>query len=142
MGIKKFIYCKSGGDDALCITWEEEDLREFQKILNELPDGWSYELRLPNEEGKLSFFDVMLEWKREDEGNLWLLETGVFFKEADELRRTHASSFWSWDHAEALLRTHLDRIAKICSSPELTIEALKKMGTMLARRDHPLDSFL
>ena len=61
MGIKKFIYCKSGGDDALCITWEEEDLREFQKILNELPDGWSYELRLPNEEGKLSFFDVMLE---------------------------------------------------------------------------------
>ena len=95
-----------------------------------------------DKEDKLPFFDVLLQLKQDPHDHLWFLETSVFFKEADELRRTHASSFWSWDHAEALLRSHLDRIAKICSSPHTTLEALETLGTLLARRGHPLEQLI
>ena len=140
VGMDKFIYCKSGGDDALCLVWEEEDLLNLHRELNALPDGWNYELRLPSDDGMLPFFDVELRWKKEpNQQGGWFIETGVYFKEADELLRTDASSFWSWDHAEALLRSHLDRVAKICSSPENTIEGMKKMGVLLARRRHPME---
>ena len=134
-----FIYCKSGGDDALCLVWDEEDLRRLHRELNELPDGWSYEMRLPDEEGKLSFFDVMLERKEDTNEGGWIIETSVFFKPADGLLRTNAKSFWSWDHAEALVRSHLDRIAKVCSTTQGTVEGMRKLGVILARREHPLE---
>ena len=117
----------------------------MHECLNELPDGWRYELRRPlvtENDSSLSFFDVMLFLRSNFERTEWWFDTGIFFKPADRLFRTHADSFWSWDHAEALIRSHLDRTARICSSMDLATEALRKLGWMLARRRHNFESLV
>ena len=45
VGKEKFIYVKSGGDDALILAWKETDIEELITQLNLLPDNWTYELR-------------------------------------------------------------------------------------------------
>ena len=141
VGRWKFIYCKSGGDDALLLAWETEDIDLLHATLNDLDDGWTYELRKPSVGGHLPFFDVDI-WAHERHDATWEFATGIFFKEADLLRRTNANAFWSWDHAEALLRAHLDRTAKICSDVETATTALRKLGRMMARREHPLQALI
>ena len=108
--------------------------------LNPLPDNWTYEVRKPNQHG-LPFFDTNLMIQASDEG-LWTIETGVYFKPTDLLNRTHASSFWSWDHQEALMRSHLHRIAKICTNTGAATKGLNEMGKMLAKRGHPMENII
>ena len=115
VGKEKFIYVKSGGDDALILAWKETDIEELITQLNLLPDNWTYELRKP-ENGSLPFFDTRLVLRPSDKGQ-WIIDTGVYFKPTDLLNRTHATSFWSWDHQEALLRSHLHRAAPISQMP-------------------------
>ena len=144
-GRQNFIYCKSGGDDAILIAWNEQAIERMHACLNELPDGWTYELRKPtltDSVASLPFFDVLLLLKNNFESTEWWFETGIYFKPADRLCRTHADSWWSWDHAEALIRSHLDRTARICSTTELAAEALCKLGWMLARRQHTFENLI
>ena len=140
VGKEKFIYVKSGGDDALILAWKETDIEELITQLNLLPDNWTYELRKP-ENGSLPFFDTRLALRPSDKGQ-WIIDTGVYFKPTDLLNRTHATSFWSWDHQEALLRSHLHRVAKICTNIPDAIRGLKKLGKMLAKREHPLENII
>ena len=128
-------------EDALFFAWSLEDLLQLHQVLNALEDGWKYELRLPNALDELPFFDVLLRSHALPDG-FWIIETGVYFKEADQLKRTDARSFWSWDHSEALLRAHLKRIALLCSSPSETLKGIRTLGTLLARRNHPLDHLI
>ena len=110
--------------------------------LNALPDGWTYELRKPllsESEASLPFFDVELLLQNNTERTEWWFETRIYFK---RLCRTHADSWWSWDHAEALIRSHLDRTARICSSTDLAVEAVRTLGWMLARRQHSFENLV
>ena len=59
VGKEKFIYAKSGGDDALIVAWDEASIDSLMKALNDLPDNWQYEIRKPDNNG-LPFFDTLL----------------------------------------------------------------------------------
>ena len=142
IGANELVWLKSGGDDALVIAWKDNTIDLLLDTLNNLDDNWRYELRKPDPNGTLSFFDLDLKLHQQPDETLWTFQTGVFFKPTDSLSRTCASSFWSWDHAEALLRTHLHRTAILCSSINEAALGILKLGTILARRHHPLDQIL
>ena len=139
VGKDRLVWLKSGGDDALVVAWNEETIDYLLRTLNDLDDNWKYELRKPNDRNELSFFDLKLKLVRDPTNDTWTFLTGVFFKPTDSLNRTCASSFWSWDHAEALLRTHLHRTATLCSSIDEATDAILKLGNILAKRNHPLE---
>lgn len=142
VGPSRFVYAKSGGDDALIIAWDKTSIEKLMRTLNELPDNWNYEFRAPDANHSLSFFDCQITRTHNPANNTWLLQTGVHFKPTDMLNRTDASSHWSWDHQEALLRSHLHRAAILCSNIEQTREALNKIGQMLAKRHHPRENII
>ena len=141
-GAHNFVYAKSGGDDALVIAWNKGTIERLIQTLNQLPDNWKYEYRPPDTQGNLPFFDCNLRRIFTAHQGTWSFETGVHFKPTDKLNRTDASSFWSWDHQEALLRSHLHRTAILCNTKQQTEQALNTLGTLLARRNHPMEGVI
>ena len=87
IGTEKFLYVKSGGDDALILAWTKGTIPKLIDVLNNLPDNWHYEYRPPDEEGNLPFFDCNLAYRNNPHKRTWFFDTGVYFKPTDKLNR-------------------------------------------------------
>ena len=138
----QIIFVRAGGDDSIIIAWSDHAIRSLLDAMRNLHDGWSYTLKLMDSDNELAFFDVRVRRRQLPESHFWVLDTEVFFKEADTLMRTWASSFWSDTHAEALLRAHLLRVCRYCSTVEGAVVSAQALGVVLARRQHPLENML
>ena len=136
------VYVRAGGDDSVIVARCDEDIQLLHSHMELADDHWKFELKLMGADDCLSFFDVSLRRVFSPDVQGWVIQTGVFFKPSDALMRTHAGSFWGKTHQEALLRAHVLRVAKFCSEQGLVSDAAQKVGILLARRLHPLDSLM
>ena len=135
-------YIRAGGDDSLIMAHSDEDIRILHADMLNADDGWSFELKMMERDQPLSFFDVELRRCLDSNHGLWIVQTGVHFKPTDALLRTHADSFWPRAHQDALLRSHLLRITRLCSTRETVTQAARTVGRLLARRRHPLEDLI
>ena len=135
-------YIRAGGDDSVIMAHSDEDICILHAEMLNADDGWSFELKMMERDQPLSFFDVELRRCLDSNSGLWIVHTGVHFKPTDALLRTHADSFWPRAHQDALLRSHLLRITRLCSTRETVTQAARTVGRLLARRRHPLEDLI
>ena len=135
-------YIRAGGDDSVIMAHSDDDIRTLHCEMVNADDGWGFELKLMGDNNWLSFFDVELHRCWEPSARRWTIQTGVHFDPPDALLRTHAESLWPRVHQDALLRAHLLRITRLCSTHETVARAVQNVGYLLARRRHPLEGLI